>query len=337
MSIQVDSRVPVRDLVAKACRAPSVHNSQPWRWVVDGDRVTLFADRSRQLVYADPTARDLVLSCGAALHHLKVAAAAAGWTARIRRMPNPENDAQLASVTFAPGPVVVEAVTEADALARRRTDRRNPSSRPVTHEHLDPLLQVVGRAGAVAYGIVSARARFMVRELLASADAVQRRDPRYLTEITGWAGGSDDEGIPLANLLDHAPAVGHRSAASRFPSGHLRDGHPGEEARGAFIAICTSSDDDASRLRAGEALSALLLRGTVAGLAMVPLSQAIEVDHTRRVLQEELLHDTACPQILVRVGWPADDVEDVPITGRRAASAVVCRPSELPGFLGDYC
>jgi hypothetical protein len=71
-----------------------VHNTRPWFWCIAGEQEALFADNSRQLQYADAAGRDLVISCGAALHHLKVAAAAAGWKARVRRMPNPYNDAQ---------------------------------------------------------------------------------------------------------------------------------------------------------------------------------------------------------------------------------------------------
>lgn len=91
-----------RDLVALATRAPSVHNTQPWHWCIAGERLSLFADSSRQLQYADPDGRDLVISCGAALQHLQVAVAAAGWKAHVRRMPNPYNDAQLANVSFRP-------------------------------------------------------------------------------------------------------------------------------------------------------------------------------------------------------------------------------------------
>jgi len=88
MGVEAAPRAPVLELLRYAGRAPSVHNTQPWFWCVDGDRVTLFADREKQLEHADPDGRDLVLSCGAALHHLGVAATAAGWEARIDRMPN---------------------------------------------------------------------------------------------------------------------------------------------------------------------------------------------------------------------------------------------------------
>src|SRR3954447_25313906 len=87
-SMGTTARVPIRELVALATRAPSVHNTQPWRWCVAGDQVALFADYSRQLIHADPAGRDLVISCGAALHHLQASAAAMGWKAHVRRMPN---------------------------------------------------------------------------------------------------------------------------------------------------------------------------------------------------------------------------------------------------------
>ena len=100
---------PIRRLVELAARAPSVHNTQPWLWAVADDRLTLFADRARQLVHADPDGRDLIISCGAALQHLQVAAAGHGWRTEARRMPNPDNDSQLADISFHVAPVTSAA------------------------------------------------------------------------------------------------------------------------------------------------------------------------------------------------------------------------------------
>lgn len=67
--------------------APSVHNTQPWRWRVYPDHLDLYADRSRQLELADPAGRLLTISCGAALHHAQVAMAAQGWRPVVDRWP----------------------------------------------------------------------------------------------------------------------------------------------------------------------------------------------------------------------------------------------------------
>src|SRR3712207_6282351 len=86
------------DAAAMAGRAPSVHNTQPWRWTVLPDRLELMLDRDRQLVAADPQGRLAVVSCGAALHHARVALAAEGFEAVIRRLPDPERPDLLAVV-----------------------------------------------------------------------------------------------------------------------------------------------------------------------------------------------------------------------------------------------
>ncbi|HEY9267526.1 MAG TPA: nitroreductase [Mycobacterium sp.] len=104
-----------------AARAPSVRNAQPWRWHVDDRGVQLFADWTRCLGDTDADRRDVVLSCGAVLHHCAVGLAAAGWSSRIRRFP--EGDV-LAAIELAEQPPGDGSLELADAIARRRADRR---------------------------------------------------------------------------------------------------------------------------------------------------------------------------------------------------------------------
>ena len=337
MSTHKPSGAPVRDLVALATRAPSVHNTQPWHWCIAGERVSLFADTSRQLRYADPDGRDLVMSCGAALEHLQVAAAAAGWKAHVRRMPNPYNDNQLANVSFRPEPPTPGALAALDALVNRRTDRRRPSSWPVPRERLDGLLALGPAAGVTAFGVVSHHGRAELLALLAEAEKAQRLNRHYVDEILSWVGRQGNEGIPTTSLLRRSYVTDPGIAPSRFPSGTVKD-HvtESEPVAPALLVICTSSDDTASRLRAGEALGAMLLKGTADGLSMVPLSQAIEVDRTRRLLQDELLGDSACPQILVQVGWAPIAAEQIPLTPRRPVDDVLGDVASLAPWIGPY-
>ena len=337
MNSTTTTKVPVREILEIARRAPSVHNTQPWRWVVDGDRVSLFADYGRQLAQADPDGRDLVISCGAALHHLRVAATAAGWQARIHRMPNAYNDAQLATISFEAFPASAQDARILDALLRRRTDRRRLSAWPVARDRLSPLLQTAGEFGVVAFGVVSPQARRLVLNLLDEADRVQRRDPDYLDEVTRWSDREDGSGVPASSRLRHPPASDDRGAGTRFPSGNLEDTYLGDdEPADALVVVCSSSDDTSSRLRAGEALSAILLDATASGLATTTLSQATEVSTTRGLLQDDLIKDAANPQILVRLGWPEDGLEPLRETPRRPLDELVVKPSDLPAGFGSY-
>lgn len=97
----VDTEV-IKRAVQIACRAPSLHNSQPWKWVVDGGVVHLYVDPSRAPLHTDESGRETLIGCGAVLDHFRVAMAVCGWTANVERFPNPNNLHHLASIDFSP-------------------------------------------------------------------------------------------------------------------------------------------------------------------------------------------------------------------------------------------
>src|SRR5271166_663976 len=110
--------------VQLACQAPSVHNSQPWGWVAEGEVPRLFVDRHRTVPGTDRSGREAIISCGAVLDHLRVAMLAAGWDAVIERFPNPNDPDHLASIEFRSVDHVTDAQRDrADAILQRRTDR----------------------------------------------------------------------------------------------------------------------------------------------------------------------------------------------------------------------
>src|SRR5919112_4182009 len=98
---RIDQRT-VRSALALAAAAPSVHNSQPWRWVVGPHAVHLYADLSRWLPATDAQGRDMIVSCGAALHHARVALAAVGLASSVHRMPHPDEPEHLATLQLHP-------------------------------------------------------------------------------------------------------------------------------------------------------------------------------------------------------------------------------------------
>jgi hypothetical protein len=317
-------RPPVADILSLACRAPSVHNSQPWRWRAEGNRVDLFADYRRQLVYADPSRRDLMISCGAALHHLQVAAAGLGWRTRARRLPDASDERHVASVLLRPSTPSPQEVDLLGALARRRTDRRRFTSWPVPPERLNTLASIGGSWGAQVLPVPGEATREQLRRLTRRAERVQQRNQRYIAELAAWMDGSAPEGIPAAHLPVRRGEDPGEAVYRRFPGGTLVEGDsgPGEPGEGMLL-VCTSSDDPISRIRAGEALSAVWLQATLDGLSLVPLSQAVEVDETRRELQTGILGDLAFPQILLRIGWPASSHGDLAPTPRRPIDEVL--------------
>jgi hypothetical protein len=315
-------------IIELACRAPSVHNSQPWRWrVVNRATIELHADRRRQLQVSDPSGRNLALSCGAALHHACVAASALGLTADVDLMPALDDENLLARISLSPGTATEAALESLHALEERRTDRRRFTSWPIPDARLAHLATAASGWGAHAIPITDVTARFRAEELVKHAMDLQASDPRFAEEQGEWVAHSRVDGVPMANASP--PTAGRLPTRPDRFSGSSQAAPPGAaavvESTDGLIAICSATDDQLSWLKAGESLSALWLRATQDGLSAVPLSQVIEVEETREVLHRDVFDGMAHPQILMRIGWSETSRTRLDPTPRRAVGEVMER------------
>lgn len=315
MSAHFPDPETVRAVLTLATQAPSVHNSQPWHWRVGPHSMHLYADPSRHLPRTDPDRRDMLVSCGAALHHCTVALAALGWQAKVHRFPNPADHDHLASIEVAPQSAGELDVTLAAAIARRRTDRRNYSSWPVP-------------GGDIALmGARAARAGVMLRQidLLPQLNAIIARsvwkhaaDTDYLTELNAWSGRYGSvAGVPARNTPAADP---HAAIPARVFAGPALK-QPAQTSptqdNAVMLALGTETDDDMARLRAGEATSLVLLSATAMGLATCPVTEPLEVAETRDAVRADVFGTSGHPQMLLRVGWAAVNADPLPATPRR--------------------
>jgi len=233
-----------------ALQAPSVLNTQPWRWRIDADVLELHADRDRQLAVADPDGRLLLLSCGAALHHARLAMAAAGWSAQVRRL------ADSSPMIF----------WRASSWAHHRGELVRGANRP------------------------------------------------------SWSGG-----VPAGTTVRRVP----RRVPVRELTLPLREGmqvQPGGDRGATYFVLFGDSDDAPDWLRAGEALSAVLLTAIALGLSVTPISDVIEVAHPRELVRG-LLTGRGHPFIVLRrgLGAPTEDLATVP---RRDPAEVIRERSD---------
>ncbi|MFG3682987.1 Acg family FMN-binding oxidoreductase [Micromonospora chalcea] len=320
--VEQDPRVRVLEAAARqSLHAPSVFNTQPWRWRITGDTLELRAEPDRQLTHTDPDGRLLMLSCGAALHHARVSLAAFGWAAVVQRLPDPADPSLLARIrTTGPADLDVPAGRLVDAIPRRRTDRRAYGDRPVPEAVLARLGDAVEAEGAHLH-VVRPDQMPMLAVSTGRAAEAELADPAYREELNRWTNrppGSGD-GVPAATAVRPSPR--------RVP---LRDYAPGGAAglsagtdfdRGAaYLILFGEGDEPAAWLRGGEALSALLLTATAEGLASAPLSDAVELTWPRRMMRE-LLAGIGDPYLIVRVGWGPD--AELPPAPRRAPADVI--------------
>ncbi|MEQ4303539.1 nitroreductase [Plantactinospora sp. B6F1] len=290
-----------------ALLAPSVFNTQPWRWRIGpGAVLTLRADRSRQVHSIDPTRRLLLVSCGAALHHARLALAVAGYRTEVARFPHHADPDVLARITVTgrlePDP---EQLRQHEAGRRRRTDRRAFGEQPVAESTLRRFRGVVEAEGAFLH-LVRDDQMPMLAVATANTAAAELEDPAYRTELRRWTNRPPEsrDGVPAASAVRPGPR--------RVPiREHALGGTPGLEVgegtdRGATYAIVFGpGDTPGDLLTGGEALSALLLAAVAEGLATAPLSDPVELEWPRWLMRN-LLAEIGEPYVVVRLGFAAD-------------------------------
>jgi nitroreductase len=323
MSAHFPDAETIRSAMLLALRAPSVHNSQPWRWGIGERSLHLYADRDRQLPNTDPDGRDLLLSCGAALNHCVTAFAALGWAARIHRLPNPADADHLASIELRRQTPADLDIALAAAIPRRRTDRRNYSHWPVAKGDLS----LIGARAARA-GVTMRRIDDLSQLKLIVAEAVSRHstDFAYTAELAAWSGRyASEAGVPARStpVPDSAAMI-----PARWFAGAVLAQPPDLDAaedNAVVVALGTSSDDDLSRMRAGEATSVALLTATALGLATCPITEPLEIPETREAVRADVFGEEGYPQMLLRIGWAPVNSDPLPATPRRELAEVVAR------------
>lgn len=296
----------LRAALGRAVRAPSVHNSQPWRWRVHARGVDLFTDATRRLPRTDPSGRDQVISCGAALHHLLVALADAGVGARVRRVPDPARPRHLATVEPASRTDVDIDPGLAAMIDRRLTDRRSFRSWPVPPELTGELAEIADRQGVGVQVISDPRARRRLFRAIEVAAAEQDADPAYVAELAEWSGrpvGVRD-GVPADRAPAPQPAPGQMPMRS-FAGTPTASPSSGEPESAALLLLTTPTDTPLQWLRVGEVTSAILLAAARHGLVSSPLTQPLEVGETRTFIRDHIAGGH--PQMLLRIGWPQPD------------------------------
>jgi hypothetical protein len=303
-------------------RAPSVFNTQPWKWRIAGDVMELRADPDRRLQATDPDGRLLLLSCGGALYHARIALAASGRAVTVDRLPAEDQPDLLARLRLGGSvPVDPEAVLLTAAISRRHTDRRAFGDRPVSEQTLTELRRIVESQGAYLHVVPHDQVPMLGISSEQAADA-ESADPAYRAELTDWTNRPawTGDGVPPGTAVE--PALRRVPVRNFAPQGAevlpVGDDHD----KGAEYAILFGLEDRRiDLLRGGEALSALLLKATAAGLSTAPLTEAVEVAWPRYLLRE-LLSDVGEPYVVVRLGYVGSS-EGLPATPRRAATETI--------------
>ncbi|MEV6345191.1 nitroreductase [Actinoplanes sp. NPDC051851] len=316
------------DGVRAAAMAPSLHNSQPWRFRIVANTIEVYADPERRLSVLDPAGRELLISVGAAVFTLRVALREHGVMTLSTLFPEPRRPdlvARIYAVHHAAPTAACEAL--AAAIPHRHTNRWPFANLAVPADALEQLISAAGWEG-VRLRVAGATERDAILGLAQLAESMLHERPGYAEELSHWRippaarGPADALGImPTRDFGPPRPADPPRPAGPPCPAGSAGEGGArlsrSFEPHPTILVLSTEGDTPADQVRAGQALQRVLLTATWLDLATAPISQPIEIPEIRARL------GGGYPQMVLRVGYgqpvgatPRRDVTDTLISGR---------------------
>lgn len=304
--------------VEAAILAPSMHNSQPWRFRLDGDEVHVLADLGRTPPVADPDGWALRIACGAATYNLQLAFAVNGTPLSVHWRPDPAQPTLLAALRPGPaGPPTPDQERLFRAIPRRRSNRRPFHPEPVPSAARVAMIQAAASAGAWLDLVVGPIPLAAVSEIAHAANRVLLRNAAYAAELAAWSrrDGHEAEGVPAgAGGL----TVGPQDLLPQRPVGELVR-TPTDVTDEPLVGVLgTAGNSSRDQLQAGYALQHVLLTITDHGLACSLLSQPIEVPAAKEQLRIALGR-RGTPQMVLRIGYG----DPAPPTPRRPVTEVI--------------
>lgn len=288
--------------VEAAIRAPSMHNTQPWRFRIRAGALEVLGDRTRTLPVADPRGWALRIACGAAVLNARLAFAEAGRPARVRLRPDPAQPDLLARLEpGAPRPATPAQRALYEAIERRHSNRQPFAPQPVPAEARRELLRAATEEGARLDLLIGRGPLAVVAEMTRAADTALVRDARYRAELAAWSRVADaDDGVPFA-VGGPSPRPTDLLAMRDF-GGPARAPGRDQETDPLVGVLSTAGDTVHDQLVAGQALQRVLLTATAYGLATSLLSQPIEVPEARDGLRRGV-YPHGYPQMVLRIGY----------------------------------
>jgi nitroreductase len=318
----------VKAAVAVAIRAPSIYNTQPWRWEFGSDGLDLRADRSRQLPVVDPDGHSLLISCGAALTLADYGLRGAGWTIDLALLPEPDDPDLLARLR--PTGRLEPAQLDRDrvvAALRRRSDRRPYGKGPIPEDVIDRLHDATNDPGVFAHFPARSDEYIELAVAISHADHIERHNTDYAAELAHWvhADATRSDGVPVT-AVPHLSSTHPRHTDIALRNFELAmpglqvidldvDEHP------LLAVILTTTFGPEAHLQGGEAMMRMMVEAELRGLATCPLSQAVDLLAFRARLRT-VMGWTEYPQMMLRLGPPAS-AEPPPLTPRRPVADVL--------------
>jgi hypothetical protein len=320
-----DSYNQMKALLRYAVLAPSGPNTQPWKFSIKHNEISLIADFSRSLPSVDPTDRTLYISHGCLLTNLLIAAEHFGFEYDVKCLPDGIYGDRTAAIQLskkAANPRFPDLFRE---ITKRHTNRKSFEKRAIEEEKLKELKDCVKKDGFKLDILTDDEGKTKMADILARAHKIQLGNKAFRKELANWIRPNTSDakdGLPGYSFgySDFESFFGSfifgtfdmSNSRASIETSYMK-------ASSAVAVLSTESEDKLTWMKTGVLFETLFLIATRLDVRFDLFSQPIAIPELRQEMAQIL--KTKYPQILIRMGYaepskhtPRRTVEDVLVT-----------------------
>lgn len=303
---RLEANLDVRELIRHATLAASSHNTQPWKFRIRQDQITILPDFSRRCPVVDPDDSHLFKSLGCAAENLVHAAAAQGFSAEVQ-FDSGEDGINV----FLKSDATACATDLYRAIPKRQCVKAAYDGSPIEATELDKL-QRAGKGTFVRTIMLSSETqKNAVIDYVTRGNVAQLGDPAFREELVDWIRFNLVEAIRKADGL-----AGRVSGQPSLPTWLAKliiglvltpKGQAEADAKkirsSAGVAVFVSSHDDkAAWVEVGRAYERFALQATALDIRTAFINQPIEVRELREQFESWLKLEGEHALLMVRFG-----------------------------------
>lgn len=312
-----------RDFIRYATLAANGHNTQPWRFVVTPEHITIRPDFSRRTAIVDPDDHHLFVSLGCAAENLALATAARGY----RGEPVfDDGDSGSIALPLTRAPALASALF--DAIPRRQSTRAIYDGRPVSAATLGLLRDAAAVPGVETVLLTEPRQIERLNDLVLAGNTAQMSDPAFVRELEHWLRYNPSQALRSGDGL-YSAASGNPAlpgwlgpyAFRWFSTAKAQNESYARQIRSsAGIAVFVGAREDRAHwVAVGRACQRFALQATALGLKHSFINQPVEVAALRPDLAGLVGLPGRRPDIVMRFGHGPE----LPWSPRRPVAAVI--------------
>ena len=297
-----------QELVRYATLAPSSHNTQCWKFLIEDNTITILPDLSRRTPAVDPDDHHLYVSLGCAAENLVQAALANGLTGEVRFDPA---SAGGGAIKIALEPTQAVSTPLYLAIPERQCTRAEYDGKPLSTDELR-LLQLAGTGAGVRVLLMTEKAALEnVLAYVVEGNTAQMNDPAFVDELKHWIRFGSAEAVKTGDGLYSATSgnpsvlrwIGSPLFGLFFKAKSENDKYAKHLRSSAGVAVFVSeANDKAHWVEAGRCYERFALQATALGIRNAMVNQPVEVSALRTQFATAFGINSGRPDLVVRFG-----------------------------------